>query len=63
MNRWRALAIVLLILIALELIWVYAHWSLITTAWKNRATIGAAGDVAAGVAGVSTLVGELKSIL
>jgi hypothetical protein len=56
---WKGTAIVLMVLIGLELVWIYAHWSLITTAWQNRETISTAGDIGGGVAAVAGLLKKL----
>ncbi len=62
-NRWKVLAIVLLVVVALEAIWVYAHWDLITTSWKNRKVIGDVAGAAGGVQSAISLFGDVKGAL
>lgn len=61
-NRWRTLAIVLLLLIVVELLYLWKNWALIQTAYKNRKIIADAGSVAGGLADVKSLVGDVKHL-
>lgn len=61
-NRWKVLAIVLLILLVVEAAIIWKNWDTIYTAYKNRKIIGDAAAVTGGIAAISPLLGDLKSI-
>ena len=56
---WKAVAIVLMLIVGAELVWAYAHWTLITTAWANRDTISNLGSIAGGASSAVDLLKKL----
>lgn len=62
MNRWRTLAIVLILLIVIELAIAWKNWDTIKLAYNNRKTIADAGAIAGGVAALGPAISDIKSL-